>query len=204
MPLLTVPALTGDHVVLEPLRVDHVDAVATAGGGDRSTFGFTLVPNGRDEARAYVAALVDDAASGRIAPFVQMRRADAQVVGCTRYLNPLRPLGRADPDEVEIGGTWLAATAQRTPINTEAKLLLLTHAFEIWGVQRVAICTDAHNDRSRRAIERIGATFEGVLRRHRLSAAPGAGTILRDTATYSITAPEWPDVRRHLGQLLDR
>ena len=93
------------------------------------------------------------------------------------------------PNEVEIGGTWLAGAAQRTPINTEAKMLLLTHAFEMWGVHRVAICTDALNERSRRAIERIGATFEGVLRNHRGSIGDAAEAGRRGTALrYSIIA----------------
>src|SRR4029077_4963655 len=87
------------------------------------------------------------------------------------------------PAELEIGGTWLAASAQRTPINTEAKLLLLGNAFDEWHVERVAICTDGRNSRSRTAIERIGATFEGVLRRHRASYVPGEGA--RDSAMYS-------------------
>jgi RimJ/RimL family protein N-acetyltransferase len=159
------------------------------------------VPDGHDEARSYVTWLLDDAANTRAAPFVQRRLADGAVVGCTRFLHPLWPLGRADPDEVEIGGTWLAASAQRTAINTEAKLLLLTHAFDTWGVQRVAICTDARNAQSRRAIERIGATFEGVLRRHRRSTATGEDPRLRDTATYAITVDDWHGVR---SSLVDR
>jgi RimJ/RimL family protein N-acetyltransferase len=104
---------------------------------------------------------------------------------------------RPAPDEVEIGGTWLASTAQRTAINTEAKLLLLTHAFERWEVWRVAICTDAQNRRSRDAIERLGAQFEGILRSHRLLNQPGQ-TRPRDTAIYSIIGAEWPAVRAGL------
>ena len=169
MSRLAVAALTGRYVSLEPLAPDHVEAIATAGAGDRSTFGYTQVPDGSDEAAAYVEWLLDDAAHERAAPFVQRRLDDGVIVGCTRYLNPAWPLGRADPDEVEIGGTWLSPSAQRTPINTEAKVLLLTQAFEIWNVQRVAICTDARNEQSRRAIERLGAPFEGVMRRHRRS-----------------------------------
>lgn len=195
---LTATALTGRHVSLEPMRVEHVDEIAAAAQGDRSSFGYTQVPDGRGEAAAYVAWLLDDAANTRAAPFVQRRLEDGHVVGCTRYLHPLWPLGRPDPDEVEIGGTWLAASAQRTAINSEAKLLLLTHAFETWRVQRVAICTDARNAQSRRAIERLGATFEGVLRRHRRSTRAGEHTQLRDTATYAITADDWPTVRTSL------
>lgn len=195
MPLLDVSTLTGDHVVLERLRADHVDAIASTGHDDRSTFGFTQVPDTIDEAQRYVSTLLDDAAHGRGAPFVQVRRADGRFVGCTRYLNPHWWLGRENPDEVEIGGTWLHPSAQRTPINTEAKLLLLSHAFDVWGAQRVAICTDARNEQSRRAIERIGATFEGVLRRHRRSTTAERGATLRDTAAYSVIIDDWPTVR---------
>jgi RimJ/RimL family protein N-acetyltransferase len=198
---LTATALTGRHVSLEPMRAEHVDEIAAAAESDRSSFGYTQVPDGREETAAYVTWLLDDAANARAAPFVQRRLDDGHVVGCTRYLHPLWPLGRPDPDEVEIGGTWLAASAQRTAINSEAKLLLLTHAFETWRVQRVAICTDARNAQSRRAIERLGATFEGVMHRHRRSTRAGEHTQLRDTATYAITVDDWPAVR---PSLIDR
>ncbi len=203
MSRLAVGTLTGRNVSLEPLAPDHVEAIATAGAVDRSTFGYTQVPDGTDEATAYVEWLLDDAAHRRAAPFVQRRVDDGAIVGCTRYLNPAWPLGRADPDEVEIGGTWLSPSAQRTPINTEAKLLLLTHAFEVWNVQRVAICTDARNDQSRRAIERLGAPFEGVMRRHRRSTRAGDVDRLRDTATYAITVDDWPTVEARLRCHLD-
>lgn len=196
---LEVTTLVGRHVSLEPLRADHAEAIGDAGGADRSTFGYTQVPDGHDAATAYVAWLLDDAAHGRAAPFVQRRVADGDVVGCTRFMNPYWPLGRDDPDEVEIGGTWLVSSAQRTGINTEAKLLLLTHAFEVWRVQRVAICTDARNVQSRRAIERVGAQFEGIMRRHRRSTAPVDDVAcLRDTASYSITIDDWPTVQDRL------
>jgi len=192
---LAVPTLIGRYVVLESLAIEHVDAIVLAGSGDRSTFSYTQVPDGRDEASDYVTWLLDDAAHDRAGPFVQRRVDDATVVGCTRFLNPEWPLGRDHPDEVEIGGTWLSSSAQRTAINTEAKLLLLTHAFEVWNVQRVAVCTDARNEQSRRAIERLGAQFEGVFRRHRRSTHTGDGIRLRDTAAYAITIDDWPHVR---------
>ncbi len=200
MSRLEVPTLTGRTVSLEPLHPSHIDAIVAAGADDRSTFGYTQVPDGHDEAATYVAWLLDDAAHDRAAPFVQRCVADDTIVGCTRFLNPLWPLGRAAPDEIEIGGTWLASSAQRTGINTESKLLLLTHAFDVWRVQRVAICTDARNEQSRRAIERIGATFEGVLRRHRRSTRVGDADRLRDTASYSITTDDWPQVSERLGR----
>lgn len=197
-PALDVGDLTGRHVTLERLRLDHVDAIVRAGAGDRSTFRFTGVPDGEEQALAYVTGLLDDAAHRRCAPFVQRRTADGVVVGCTRFMSPAWPLGRRSPDEIEVGGTWLAADAQRSSINRDAKLLLLTHAFDTWEVRRVAICTDARNERSRTAIERLGATFEGVLRQHRPSTAHGESAILRDTAVYSILADEWPTVRAGL------
>ena len=204
VPDLSVPPLRGRHVVLEPMVAEHVAEIEAAGAGDRSTFGFTQVPDGADDAERYVRWLLADAERGLVAPFVQRRTSDGVVVGCTRFMSPLWPLDRDDPDEIEVGGTWLSSSAQRTAINGEAKLLLLTHAFEQWQVQRVAICTDARNDQSRRAIERIGATFEGVLRRHRRSTRAGEDGMLRDTATYSVIADEWPAVRAHLRDLLAR
>ena len=202
-PALSVGDLIGRHVTLERMRIDHVDALVAAGSGDRSTFGFTGVPDGLEQAAEYVTGLVNDAERSRCAPFVQRRVADGVIVGCTRYMSPAWPLGRREPDEVEVGGTWLAADAQRSPINTEAKLLLLTNAFEAWDVRRVAICTDSRNDRSRRAIERLGATFEGVLRQHRASTAAGEAGTLRDTAVYSIIAAEWPGIKAGLDAGLE-
>jgi len=203
MPRLTVATLTGRHVSLEPLALDHVDAIGLAGAGDRTTFGYTQVPDGPDQATDYVRWLLDDAAHGGVVPFAQRRLTDGAIVGCTRFMHPMWPLGRGHPDEVEVGGTWLAASAQRTAVNTEAKLLLLTHAFDSWDAQRVAICTDARNTRSRRAIERLGAGLEGVLRRHRRSTREGDGTRLRDTAVYAITVDDWPAVRAALVERLD-
>lgn len=204
MNLLAIQVLTGRHVALEPLRRDHVGDLAAAATGDRSSFGYTQVPDGLAETADYVDWLLADAAAGVAGPFAQRRIADGRVVGCTRYLHPAWPLGRAHPDEVEVGGTWLGADAQRSAVNTEAKLLLLTDAFERLGVQRVAICTDARNERSRQAIERIGARYEAILHRHRRSFHPHDGDRLRDTAVYAVTVDDWPDVRGHLGSLLER
>jgi RimJ/RimL family protein N-acetyltransferase len=105
------------------------------------------------------------------------------------------------PYAVEIGGTWLAASAQRTGINTEAKLLLLDYAFSVLGVGRVDLKTDARNDRSRNAMARIGGTFEGVLRNWQPSLVPGEEGRLRDSALYSILDTEWPDVHERLLEL---
>eukprot|EP01041_Mallomonas_annulata_P017597 gene17597-36132_t len=162
-------ALRGSHVMLEPLDRRHADDLLTA-AADRSTFGHTLVPHDLGSMTAYIDGLLADADADAVVPFVQRRLADGAVVGCTRFLNLVWWPGRGTPVEVEIGGTWLATDAQRSAINSEAKLLLLGHAFEVWQAARVAICTDARNERSRRAIERLGATFEGVLRNHRAAA----------------------------------
>ncbi len=200
-PLDTV-TLTGRHVRLEPLSVDHADAMTTAAGIDRSTFDLTWVPEGSDAMRTYIEGLLDDHAAARVLPFAQRRLDTGDVVGCTRYLDPHWWRGRPEPDEIEIGGTWLGAAAQRTAVNTEAKYLLLRHAFEVLDVWRVAICTDARNRRSRDAIERIGGSFEGVLRNHRLRADTDRPSP-RQTAVYSIIVGEWPDVKRALEARID-
>ncbi len=196
-------ALRGRHVLLEPLERHHAgDLLAAA--ADRSTFGFTLVPSDLGSMTAYVDGLLGDAAHDAAVPFVQRRVADGAVVGCTRFLNIVWWSGRDTPVEVEIGGTWLSTDAQRSAVNSEAKLLLLGHAFDVWDVARVAICTDARNERSRRAIERLGATFEGVLRNHRPAAGaesvPGTS---RDTAAYSVIPAEWPTLRDRLRSSLE-
>jgi RimJ/RimL family protein N-acetyltransferase len=191
--------LTARHVVLEPLTAAHADALLAAADVDRSSFGYTLVPADLDTMRGYIESLLTAARSDTAVPFVQRLAGSGEVVGCTRFLDLRWWSGRPTPDEAEIGGTWLRADVQRTAVNTEAKLLLLSHAFEVWKVHRVAICTDARNERSRTAIARLGAQFEGVLRNHRPAAGhavpPGSA---RDTAVFSIVASEWPTVREGL------
>ena len=195
--------LDGRHLSLQPLTQSHAPALQAAADRNRSTYGHTVVPSDLAAMKAYIAGLLQDAERGTALPFVQVRASDRSPVGCTRFMNIVWWAGRDTPAEVEIGGTWLAADAQRTPINTEAKLLLMAHAFEQWGVFRVALCTDAANTRSRDAIERIGAQFEGILRRHRPSAGHfGTPGQARDSAMYSITDHEWPGVREVLEQRL--
>ena len=198
-------------MALEPLTIEHVPYLVAAASQDRSTFGFTVVPDGIEEMTGYVQTLLSSHRAGTDIPFVQRRvNTDSSlgdVVGCTRFMNILFPLGRtvngaSVPDEIEIGGTWLAKSAQRTSINTEAKLLLMTHAFDTWGVQRVAICTDERNEQSRRAIERIGGVFEGVLRSDRPSWVPSEKGLLRNTAVYSVVSAEWPRVKSRLTTIL--
>ncbi len=196
---VAAPTLPGTHVQLEQLRVEFAEELVTAGNQDRSTYGWTAVPPTVDGMERYIIGLLNDQQSRTAVPFVQRRISDGALVGCTRYLRLEWWGGNDLPDEVEIGGTWLAASAQRTPINTEAKYLLLSNAFDNWNVHRVSICTDARNTQSRTAILRIGATFEGILRSHRGSYAPGEeNTIARDSAMYSVTRSEWPAIKAGL------
>jgi RimJ/RimL family protein N-acetyltransferase len=198
---MTGPApvvLAGRHVRLEPLTLAHTAALAAAGAGDRSTFGLTPVPDDESGASAYIAGLLADAAAGSALPFATVLP-DGEVVGATRFLDlQYWPLGddrgAGVPVVAEIGGTWLVPKVQRTAVNTEAKLLMLTHAFETWRVRRVSLKTDARNSRSRAAIERLGARFDGILRAH----MPAADAGLRDSAYYSILDTEWPEVRTGL------
>ena len=148
------------------------------------------------------AAQAGRAAAGELGPFAQGRRADGQAVGCTSYGHPRYWPGRADLCAVEIGWTWLAASAQRTGINTEAELLLVDYAFETLGVARVDFKTDARNDRSRRALAGLGAQFEGVLRGWSPSRVSGEEGRLRDSAMFSLLAGEWPDTRERLRRRL--
>jgi len=193
------PTLTGRHVQLEQLRIEFAEELTAAGNEERSSYGWTPVPPTVDGMQRYIAGLLDDQQARSVVPFVQRRLSDGVLVGCTRYLR-LEWWGGGDlPAEVEIGGTWLAASAQRTAINTEAKYLLLRNAFDDWDVHRVAICTDSRNTQSRTAILRIGAAFEGILRSHRGSYAPGEENIVpRDSAMYSVVRSDWPEVKRSL------
>lgn len=194
---LTPVTLTGSRVRLEPLSTDHVADLAEAASADRSTFGLTWVPDGLEATDDYVASLLADHAAGLVLPFAQIDQHTGRAVGCTRYLDLRWWRGRDVPDEVEIGGTWLARSAQGTGINTEAKYLLLRHAFEVYDAWRVQIVTDARNARSRGGIESIGATFEGILRNHRIVADTPSPSP-RQAAVYSVIRDEWPDVRTHL------
>jgi N-acetyltransferase len=196
------PSLIGQLVRLELLTAEHVSAVTAASAGDRSTFGFGTVPGGSlSSPTEMVAERLALATSGAWVPFVQVNAATGDTVGMTNLMAvDSWPDGR--PLNVEIGGTWLAQSAQRSGINTEAKLLLLTHAFETWNVERVQLKTDERNARSRAAIARLGATFEGILR----SFQPGHGDIgtgdVRSTAMFSFIRSEWPDVKARLNGLL--
>jgi RimJ/RimL family protein N-acetyltransferase len=178
--------LEGQHVRLEPLTPAHEESLlAAAGDGELWNSTVTIVPSGANVA-AYIAAALDAQAHGQALPFVIIRKPSGQVVGSTRFFHIER-----DHRRVEIGYTWLAASAQRTNVNTEAKLLLLAHAFERLRCIRVEFVTDLLNHQSRTAILRLGAKQEGVLRNHMIM--PGGR--YRDSVCFSIIEAEWPDVK---------
>jgi RimJ/RimL family protein N-acetyltransferase len=197
-PRLDVPVLHGSLVRLEPLTIRHAPDLARATEEDRSSYGFTLVPRAAG-VEAYLSAQL---ARDGLTPFAQVRTRDGRAVGCTAFWDPRTWPGRDDLRAIEVGWTWLGASAQGTGINAEAKLLLFTYAFETLGVARVDLKTDARNTRSRRAIERLGAHFEGVLRRWSPSWAPGEEGLLRDSAIFSVVAAEWPAVKTALAARL--
>lgn len=178
-----------------------------AANASRVTYDFTLVPSDRAGMEAYVQAALSDQEQGHSIPFV-VRDAAGVVAGTTRFMaiehwewpgEPPAPVPDG-PDAVEIGHTWYAERVQRTALNTEAKLLLCSHAFERWRVRRVTWKTDERNARSRAAIQRLGARFDGVLRAHRA----GADNMVRSTAFYSMLAEEWPEARGGLLRRLER
>jgi RimJ/RimL family protein N-acetyltransferase len=195
--------LNGRFVRLEPLLPEHAEALWAAADGPRETFTLASVPDSLAAMRAAVAAALAQRDSGAALPFTTFDARAGRVVGATRFINIERwpwPAGHPEqrppeqPDAVEIGSTWLCPAAQRTAINTEAKLLMLTHAFEVWRCHRVTLKTDARNQRSRAAIERLGAKLDGLVRAH----MPAADGGIRDTALYSIIRTEWPACRARL------
>jgi RimJ/RimL family protein N-acetyltransferase len=165
-------------------------------------YGFTPVPEDYAGMVRFVEDLLADWKAGLVVPFAQVDVTRERAVGATRFMTLRRRSEGELPYAVEIGGTWLAATAQRTGINSEAKFLLLRHAFETWGVARVDLKTDARNERSRAAILRLGATFEGVLRSWQPSLVQGEQDRYRNSAMFSITREEWPQVREHLASII--
>ena len=186
--------LDGDHVRLAPLSMDHLGALQEATeDGELHRLWYTMVPPPEGMA-AEITRRLGLLAAGSMVPFTVMTP-DGHPVGMTTYMNIDRPNRR-----VEIGSTWYRASVQRSPLNTEAKRLLLGHAFEALGCHAVEFRTHRLNIQSRRAIERLGAQLDGVLRNHMVMAN---GT-LRDTAVYSIIAGEWPAVRANLDHKLGR
>lgn len=193
--LLEPVVLEGRHVRLEPLSLHHLDDLARVAFDPeiwRWTSERALSP---EELRAYVERALDAALTGRVLPFATVSRSAGRAIGSTRFAT-----FDATNRRVEIGWTWLGRDWQRTAINTEAKSLMLAHAFEKLGCVRVELRTDVLNERSRAAIRRIGAKEEGVLRKHAITAA---GRI-RDDVYYSIVDEEWPAVKANLEERLSR
>lgn len=202
IPWFRVPPLDGSLVRLEPLSFTHEKDLVLAVQEDRRSYAFTLVP-GAGEVGAYLAEQFERAERGLV-PFAQIRQTDGRAVGCTAYWDPRYWPGTRSLHAVEIGFTWLAASAQGAGINAEAKLLLLSHAFEQLRVTRVDLKTDARNTRCRHALDALGATFEGVLRQWSTSWAPGEQGLLRDSAMYSVIASQWPQVRDQLASRIGK
>jgi N-acetyltransferase len=205
-----VEPLLGRFVRLDLLVASDAPLLGAAVASvDRASFAWAPVPAvdpalpGFTSADETVGLRLSQADSGAWIPFVQRRVADGAVVGMTNYLGIERWIPGGPPSVVEIGGTWLLPSAQGTAINTEAKLLLLTHAFDVWKVVRVQIKTDARNERSRAAILRLGASFEGILRNFQPGAGERGTGAPRNTAMYSVTDADWPEVRRLLTARLD-
>jgi RimJ/RimL family protein N-acetyltransferase len=187
--------LEGQHVRLEPLSTAHEEAlIAAASDGELWNSTVTIVPSSPAKMIDYIQAALDGQAQGRELPFVIIRRSSNNVVGTTRFYE-IRPQDRA----AAIGYTWLSQSAQRTAVNTESKLLLLTHAFEHWRCNRVELITDVLNQQSRAAILRLGAKEEGVLRKHLILPS---GRI-RDSVIFSILDDEWPEVKTRLQAKLE-
>ncbi|MES2098399.1 MAG: GNAT family protein [Pseudomonadota bacterium] len=188
MSWLSPVELRGAHCALKPLAAgDHDGLVDAASDGELSKLWYTAIP-GAEGMRAEIARRLDLQAKGSMLPFTSFD-ADGRIAGMTTYMNV-----DAANQRVEIGSTWTAARLQRSPFNTECKLLLLGHAFEELGCIAVEFRTHFFNQQSRRAIERLGAKLDGILRNHQRASN---GT-LRDTCVYSILESEWPTVKAHL------
>jgi N-acetyltransferase len=189
--------LTGQYVRLEPMTEAHVPGLAEIGVDDDDIWRF--MPYGfmrsEDEIRSWVRGVLEHAAAGTDVPFAVIHLGSGRVAGATRYME-IRP----EHNGLEIGGTWYGAEFRRTPVNTESKYLLLRHAFETLGCIRVQLKTDSRNERSQKAIERIGAVREGVLRNHMI--LPDG--YYRHSVYYSILDGEWPGVKSRLEEKLGR
>ena len=186
--------LTGKHVRLEPMTEAHTPGLAEIGVG-QDFWDFMLYGNMKSEADManWVRDILSRAEKGTDLPFAVVHLASGRVAGATRYLN-IMPNDRG----LEIGGTWYGLEFQRTAVNTECKYLLLEYAFEILGCIRVQFKTDLRNERSQRAIERLGAKHEGILRNHMI--LPDGR--YRDSVYYSIIDKEWPEVKTRLEAML--
>ncbi len=187
----TQPTLTGTTVELQPLQAEHAaQLVAAAADGELWNMKVTVIP-GLETVAQYIATALEGRGSGTVMPFVIIRRDTGQIVGSTRFWK-IDAVNR----KMEIGHTWLSASVQRSGINTEAKLLLLAHAFEVMHAIRVQFTTDELNEKSRAAILRIGAKQEGIVRNERIM--PDGRK--RNSVRFSIIDTEWPDVKAMLLQ----
>jgi len=185
--------LRGRRVRLEPLSIDHVESLCRVGLEPDLWRWIPTPVSTAEEMHAYVASALEEQRRGVSLPFAIVEQGSNLVIGSTRYAN-IEPADR----RIEIGWTWLTSTHQRTGANTEAKFLLLTHAFEALGAIRVEFKTDALNQVSRTAILRLGSVEEGTFRKHRITAS---GRI-RDTVYFSIIDTEWPEIKARLARLL--
>jgi RimJ/RimL family protein N-acetyltransferase len=206
MPLpLTPVTLRGNRVRLEPLSLDHVQGLLASAAESRESFRFTWVPEPNDsEVARYIESALGAHAAGTALPFATIRIDTETVVGSTRFMSAEywaspdgKPSDSVRPNAIEIGSTWLRQSAQRTFINTEAKLLMMSYAFEQLDVDRLFFKTDARNTTSRTNIERVGAKFEGILR-HNMYSSDGANDGYRDSAYYSLLHNEWPEAKTAL------
>ncbi|HEX9562641.1 MAG TPA: GNAT family protein [Gemmatimonadaceae bacterium] len=187
--------LEGHGIRLEPMVPGHRDALAAAASDGRLwELWFTSVP-GPDEIESYIVNALEGQRLGHMLPWIVRELDGGTIVGSTRFHDVVPAI-----DRVEIGYTWYARRFQRTHVNTACKLLLLSHAFDTVGCRVVGLRTDNFNFASQRAIEGLGAKRDGVLRHHQ---ARRDGTV-RDSVMFSVLAPEWPDVRRHLELRLAR
>jgi RimJ/RimL family protein N-acetyltransferase len=198
--------LRGFGVFLRPLSSDDAPVLVAAASESREHYGFSSVPNGLDESQRWIEKALNQRDAGQRLPFVIHWR--DRIVGATSFVDLQSwewpagsPWQRGDrPDAVEIGYTWLAASAQRTGCNTAAKYVLLAHAFDVWDLHRVAFRTDERNQRSRRAIERLGARLDGIRR----ADAAGRDGSVRNSAYFSILRAEWPGIRERFTRTLLR
>ncbi|MCP3144209.1 GNAT family N-acetyltransferase [Pyxidicoccus xibeiensis] len=195
VPLVVPPVvLEGQAVRLVPLGLEHAPALAALCEPEIFTWMHSALRTQAD-VEAFIGRALTAAGQGTERPFVILERESGAPVGSTRYLDIQR-----EHRTLEIGYTWLGRRAWRTRVNTECKYLLLRHAFETLGVMRVQLKTDQRNERSRAAMERMGAKFEGILRHHMLV----RGGFVRDSAYYSVIDTEWPEVKARLEGFLAR
>ena len=194
--------LRNNNIRLEPLNQQHLNEMVNATAAESELYRWSAVPIGLEQSISYIAHALSSYEKEIAIPFAIVRESDNKFLGSTRFFD----LGQFDwppgnrrysnsmPDVCEIGYTWLTPAAIRSFVNTTCKLLMLTHAFEVWNVIRVCFHTDERNLRSRTALERIGGNFEGILRAHRM----GADHTARNSARYSIMANEWQSVKSKL------